>query len=243
LKIDKLDDRTLGLFLLSCVEENHLRIQIGNMALLISTEAVHEVFGLPTSGKSLPNYNATDKRAARADLRKLCDAKGLESMFTRCGGNYAGLGVSEVPMWFIEHCANVKESDVDDWTVQSFLMLVFNALLFPTGSDKMAGLDYLMSAHLCDVPEINWCQAIIDDIKVKARDLKDKMSSNGNSTPNVHGCIAFLVVIFCQLFLVCLCLPFITFVVSTIYYYFQFYLSYFIFISAILYSISHLMLS
>jgi hypothetical protein len=88
LKIDKLDDRTLGLF---------LRIQIGNRALPISVEVVHQVFGLPASGKSLPNYNAADKRAARADLRKLCDTKGLESMFTRRGGNYAGLGVSEVP--------------------------------------------------------------------------------------------------------------------------------------------------
>jgi hypothetical protein len=159
LKIDKIDDRTLGLF---------LRIQIGNRALPISVEAVHQVFGLPASGKSLPNYNAADKRAARADLRKLCDTKGLESMFTRRGGNYAGLGVSEVPRWFIEHYANAKESDVDDWTVQSFLMLVFNALLFLTGSDKMAGLYYLMSARLSDVPEINWCQAIVDDIKVKA---------------------------------------------------------------------------
>jgi hypothetical protein len=51
--------------------------------------------------------------------------------------------------------------------VQSFIMLMFNALLFPTGSDKMLGLDYLMCAHLSDVPEINWCQAIVDDIKVK----------------------------------------------------------------------------
>jgi hypothetical protein len=198
--------------------------------LPISTEAIHQVFGLPASGKSLPNYNAADKRAARADLRKLCDAKGLEFMFTRRGDNYAGLGVSEVPRWFIEHYANAKESDVDDWTVQSFLMLVFNALLFLTGSDKMASLDYLMSARLSDVSEINWCQFIVDDIKVKARDLKDKISSNDNSTPNVQGCIAFLVVNFCQLFLVCLCLPFIT--VSTIYYYFQFYVSYFIFMSA-----------
>jgi hypothetical protein len=105
-----------------------------------------------------------------------------------------------------------------EWTMQSFLMLVFNALLFPTGSDKMAGLDYLMPARLSDVLEINWCQAIVDDIKVKTRDLKDKMSSNDNSTPNVQGCIAFLVVGFCQLFLVYLCLPFITFVVSIIYY-------------------------
>jgi hypothetical protein len=47
-------------------------------------------------------------------------------------------------------------------------MLVFNALLFPTGNDKMVGVDYLMFARLSDVPENNWCQAIIDDIKVKA---------------------------------------------------------------------------
>jgi hypothetical protein len=89
-----------------------------------------------------------------------------------------------------------------------------------------------MSTRLSNVLEINWSQAIIDDIKVKVRDLKDKMSSNDNSTPNVQGCIAFLVVSFCQLFLVCLCLSFITIVVSIIYYYFQFYISYFIFMSA-----------
>jgi hypothetical protein len=106
--------------------------------------------------------------------------------------------------------------------VQSFLMLVFNALLFSTGSDKMVGLDYLMSARLSDAPEINWCQDIVDDIKVKARDLKDKISSKDNVTPNVQGCITSLVVSFCQLFLVCLCLPFIIFVMFVIHYYFQF---------------------
>jgi hypothetical protein len=41
------------------------------------------------------------------------DSKGLESMFNRRGGNYAGLGVSEVPRWFIEHYTNVKEADVN----------------------------------------------------------------------------------------------------------------------------------
>jgi hypothetical protein len=60
----------------------------------------------------------------------------------------------------------------------------------------MAGLDYLMCAHLSDVPEINWYQAIVDDIKVKARDLNDKIDFNDKSTPNVQGCIAFLVVSF-----------------------------------------------
>jgi hypothetical protein len=64
-------------------------------------------------------------------------------------------------------------------------MLVFNALLFSTGSDKMVGLHYLMSIDLSTVPGINWCQAIVDDIKLKARDLNDKISNNNKSTPNV----------------------------------------------------------
>jgi hypothetical protein len=64
-------------------------------------------------------------------------------------------------------------------------MLVFNVLLFPTGSDKMAGLDYMMCADLSVVPGINWCQSVVDDIKDKARDLKEKISNNDKSTPNV----------------------------------------------------------
>jgi hypothetical protein len=104
----------LFFFLLSCIEENPLRIQIGNRALLITAEAIQQVFGLSTSGKSLPNYNVADKRAATTELRKVCDAKGLKSMFNRRGSNYAVLGVSEVPRWFIEHYGNAKEADVDD---------------------------------------------------------------------------------------------------------------------------------
>jgi hypothetical protein len=109
-----LDDRELGFFLLSCVAENPLRIQIANRVLPITVEAIHQEFGLPMSGQSLPNYNAAEKRASRAELRKLCDAKGLESLFRRRGGNYAGLGVSEVPRWSIKHYANMKEADMDD---------------------------------------------------------------------------------------------------------------------------------
>jgi hypothetical protein len=88
-------------------------------------------------------------------------------------------------------------------------MLVFNALLFSTDSDKMVGLNYLMCAYLGVVLGINWCQAIVDDNKFKVQDLNVKISNNDMSTPNVQGCITFLVVSCCQLFLVFLCLPFI----------------------------------
>jgi hypothetical protein len=84
------------------------------MALSITAKAVQQVFGLSVSGKSLPNYNAIDKRVATTELRKLSDVKGLKSMFNRRGGNYARLGVNEVHRWFIEHYINAKEADVDD---------------------------------------------------------------------------------------------------------------------------------
>jgi hypothetical protein len=61
----------LVFFLLSCVAQNPLRIQIGNRVLPITTKVVHQMFGLPTSGHSLPNYNVADKRAGRASLMKL----------------------------------------------------------------------------------------------------------------------------------------------------------------------------
>jgi hypothetical protein len=104
----------LFFFLLGCVVDNPLRIQIGNNALPITAEAVQQVFGLPVSVKSRPSYNVADKKDARAKLRKLCDKKGMESMFNRRGSNYAGLGVNEVLRWFIKHYANAKEADVDD---------------------------------------------------------------------------------------------------------------------------------
>jgi hypothetical protein len=57
-------------------------------------------------------------------------------------------------------------------------MLIFNALLFPTGSEKIARLDYLMCKDLGDVPGINWCKVVVDDIKDNARDLNEKFNAN-----------------------------------------------------------------
>jgi hypothetical protein len=114
LKIYKLDDKVLALFPISCVVENHLHIEIGNKVLPITTKVVNQVFDILASGQRLLDYKAAHKRAGRAGLRKICDKKGFQAMFRRRGGNYAGLGVSKVPRWFIEHYANAKEADVDD---------------------------------------------------------------------------------------------------------------------------------
>jgi hypothetical protein len=95
-----------------------LCVEINNKVLPITAKNVNQVFGIPTSGQKLHDYKASDKRAVRAKLRKICDEKNLQAMFRR--RQLCHLWINEVLRWFIEHYVNVKEADVDDWTVSHF---------------------------------------------------------------------------------------------------------------------------
>jgi len=140
MNMNKLKDRVLAMFLTSCVKEDPLRLQVVGKHLLITPQAVSRVLGIPLGGESLPSWTVAQCREARAELRGICDAKGLRQKYERRSGDYTKLGVSEVPRWFIEEAAIAKDTTVDDWAVQSFFILIFNALLFPTGSDKIVGI-------------------------------------------------------------------------------------------------------
>ena len=48
--IEKLSVRSLGMFLMTCVKENPLRIEVSGRSLPIIPKAVHKVFGLPIGG-------------------------------------------------------------------------------------------------------------------------------------------------------------------------------------------------
>lgn len=140
MNMNKLKDRVLAMFLTSCVKEDPLRLEVVGKHLLITPQAVSRVLGIPLGGESLPSWTVAQCREARAELRGICDAKGLRQKYERRSGDYTKLGVSEVPRWFIEEAAIAKDTAVDDWAVQSFFILIFNALLFPTSSDKIVGI-------------------------------------------------------------------------------------------------------
>ena len=190
----RLDERKLALFLVRCVKEDPLRLEVGSKVLPITPQAVNLVFGIPASGRSVPAYKPAEQRAFRSELRQLCEKKGMKDLFIAHGSNFDGLGASEVPRWLIEHYCNAKQEDVNDLTVQSFMKLLCNALLFPTGSDKMSWFDYMMCKDLTVVPEINWCEDVCNHIKEKARDFNFKFNDKDNSVHTVQGCSAFLMV-------------------------------------------------
>jgi hypothetical protein len=194
-KMDTLSDRVLGMFLTSCVKEDPLRLEVGGKQLLITREAVNQVLGIPLGNNPVPTWNYNQCKAARAELRRICEEKGLREKYgPDRQAQYENLGPSEVPRWFIQEAATAKHRDIDDWAVQSFFMLIFNALLFSTGTDKLVGLDYLMAKDLDLIPHLDWCQAVVDDIRTKAKAWNQSIAANSKSTPIVQGCIAFLLV-------------------------------------------------
>jgi hypothetical protein len=95
----------------------------------------------------------------------------------------------------MEHFASQKREPCevpDEWAGQSFMMLVCNALLFCTATEKITGFDYLICKDLNSVGTYNWSQAVVDDIQLKVKLWREKGSKN--STPILQGSTAFLMV-------------------------------------------------
>ncbi|KAG8060403.1 hypothetical protein GUJ93_ZPchr0002g24363 [Zizania palustris] len=114
----------------------------------------------------------------------------LFSIRSKVHGNmksFAGLQKNDVPRWVIESFASYGSNDV--WTLQCFMMAVFNALMFPTSVLNINGSDSLYCKEIMRLGEFDWCQAVMDDI----RDKVDRWRKNRDkATPLVQGCIAFI---------------------------------------------------
>ncbi|KAG8081598.1 hypothetical protein GUJ93_ZPchr0285g7159 [Zizania palustris] len=103
--------------------------------------------------------------------------------------SFEGLQKNDVPRWVIESFASFGSNDV--WTLQCFMMSVFNALMFPTSVININGSDFLYCKEIMRLGEFDWCQAVMDDI----RDKVDRWKKNRDkATPLVQGCIAFIMI-------------------------------------------------
>ena len=193
--IEKLSVRSLGMFLMTCVKENPLRIEVSRRSLPITPEAVHKVFGLPIGGQSVPVYKRNALTEGRKAIRQICEDLGMFEFFFLYCKKIPSLGPFEVPRFFIESLLSFSTlsgpEDVD-WAVKFFLILCCNALFFPTSSDKINGFDYLMCEDLDSLGSYNWCEAIVRDIQHKAGLWRKQKPDK--KTPIIQGCIVFLCV-------------------------------------------------
>ena len=78
---------------------------------------VHKILGIPIGGQSFLALNDKVNKAARKELRKICDDKEMKRLFEENGGNYGGLGPCEVPRRILEEFMDTHSKNVDDWSI------------------------------------------------------------------------------------------------------------------------------
>ncbi|KAG8083480.1 hypothetical protein GUJ93_ZPchr0015g6846 [Zizania palustris] len=163
--------------------------------LPITSKVVQRIFGLPNGGRPFPKFSAREKEEARKELRNIWNQKGMRRMLEtsdRQGANYRRLQKYVVPRWIIDKFSSTNAEEFDDWDVQCFFIIVCNRFLFPTSSYYPTGFDYLICKDIEALGGLDWCRALVDDIKDKAAIWKKKCGKK--KTPIIQGCTALLIV-------------------------------------------------
>ena len=178
------------MYLMDHVKFDPFRIEVGGKVLLITEDVVNCVIGLPVGDVDLPDASFAERKQALADLRRMCESKGMKQLCIDEGKNFNAINKTHVPRWIIERFASMKKSD--DWTIQCFMMLVLHALLFPTTSSNLSGAEWIFCKNLGETKGYNWSKALVSDLKEKSQ--KWKKRDIKLAAPAVQGCVVFLIV-------------------------------------------------
>jgi hypothetical protein len=113
IRMRNISDRYLGRFLLECVKEDPLRIQISRKVLPITPQVIAAVFGIPSEGVSFPKFSKQEMDQAKAELRKKCGELGMEGLFAD-KNNYRKLGTNGVPRWVLKHYVHQQSPQIHE---------------------------------------------------------------------------------------------------------------------------------
>ncbi|XP_044320564.1 uncharacterized protein [Triticum aestivum] len=156
LTVDALRTRNLPVFLMDNTSES-LVINVGTQGgLKITPHAVHCVLGLPNGGTDPPPFSYAQKREQLLKLKEL-------------------LGVSKHKnITFEVLYQRIRLGGDDDLTIRYFIIIVFNRLLFPTTAKYITGRDAAWTSDLHNLPNIDWCKVLVDDISHAVISWKSK---------------------------------------------------------------------
>lgn len=171
-----LESRDLLKFLMDRLNPTNMEIDIGKeRPLRITPLAVKKVFDIPLGKSDTPLPTKSQATQALIDFRK------------------------EIGL---EHNAPVKSDYLqmlletgkvgDDMAIRFFFIMAFNKLLFPDTSNNIRGKDAFMTADISGFRNMNWCKALVDNLRDAA--LSWHMDKNKEGNKSISGCSIFLLV-------------------------------------------------
>lgn len=80
----------------------------------------------------------------------------------------------------------------DDMAIRFVFIIACNKLLFPSTDNNIRCKDVFLTRELSRLSEMNWCQAVVDDLRNVVRTWQVDKTKKG--TPSLSGCSIFLIV-------------------------------------------------
>lgn len=147
------------------IDPHTMCIRVGpGKKLKITKEVFHRILGLAKIGdRQEKSLDCTEKNDEAKTLRKqlgIKDAKDFD------------------PDWCIEH---VKKKGTDGLTRRCFFLVLFNCLLFSTGSWQISNLEVMRTADMSNFNRIDWCHEIYNfflwQVELFSKDLQKPQTS------------------------------------------------------------------
>uniref|UniRef100_A0A0A9AJW3 Uncharacterized protein n=1 Tax=Arundo donax TaxID=35708 RepID=A0A0A9AJW3_ARUDO len=144
-----LDNRSLLVFLMDKLNPDSMILEVGNQGgLQINPLAVNKVLGIPIGDENTPSSTEEENTRALIEFRKLVHVD--KNMDVKC----------KHLLDLISKCALPN-----DFAIRIFFVVTFNKLLFPGSDNNIRGQDAFMTKDLSRFRDINWCKAVVDELR------------------------------------------------------------------------------
>lgn len=184
IRADKLVSRELLKFLYDRVHPGTMIMDLEkDRSIHITPFAVKQVFGLPDSGEELSLLTNQQSCKALSDFKHLIGLQDSMDVHTKY--------LHEI--WEADSVLESRMFD-DDMSIRIFFIIASNKLLFPSSDNNIRAKDVYLTRNLSRLPSMNWCKAIIDELRDAIRTWK--LDRRRKVFPSISGCAIFLLVSF-----------------------------------------------
>ncbi|CAL4995102.1 unnamed protein product [Urochloa decumbens] len=178
---ERLESRELLKFLFDRLDPQTMVISVTKEKRIhVTPFAVKQVLDLPNDGEDIDLHTPAQQSKALSDFKTL-------------------VGLSESQDLHASHLKKILEDDhkfgsalIDnDMAIRFFFIIACNKFLFPSTDNNIRCKDIYLTRDLSCLPGLNWCKAVVDDLRDAAVAWRVDKGKKSHS-----GCAIFLIILY-----------------------------------------------
>ncbi|CAL4955068.1 unnamed protein product [Urochloa decumbens] len=178
---ERLESRELLKFLFDRLDPQTMVISVTKEKKIhVTPFAVQQVLDLPNDGEVIDLHTPAQQSKAASEFRTL-------------------VGLAESQDLPASHLQKILKDDYelgsamidDDMAIRFYFIIACNKLLFPSTDNNIRCKDIYLTRDLSRLPGLNWCKAVVDDLRDAAVAWRVDKAKKSHS-----GCAIFLIILY-----------------------------------------------